>query len=61
VAAAVPGVVAVDLDQLFRAGSVTSLQARLVAQPAQAVANEPVGAELLALAEGPLVELEPMP
>jgi predicted phage baseplate assembly protein len=61
VAAAVPGVVAVDLDQLFRAGSPASLQARLVAQPAQVVGREPAGAELLALADGPLTELEPMP
>ena len=61
VAAAVPGVVAVDLDHLFRAGSPASLQARLVAQPAQVVGGVPVGGELLALAEGPLTELEPMP
>lgn len=61
VAAAVPGVVAVDLDYLFRTGSAASLQARLVAQPAQVVGATPVGAELLALADGPLTELEPMP
>lgn len=61
VAAAVPGVLAVDLDYLFRAGAPASLQARLVAQPAQVVGSAPVGAELLALAEGPLTELEPMP
>lgn len=61
VAAAVPGVVAVDLDYLFLAGSPPSLQERLVAQPAEIGSTSPVGAELLALAEGPLTELEPMP
>ena len=61
VAAAVPGVVAVDLDYLFRAGSPATLQAHLVAQPAQVVGSAPVGAEILALAEGPLTKLEPMP
>lgn len=61
VAAAVPGVLAVDLDHLFRAGSPISLQTRLVAQPAQLVGSAPVGAELLALAEAPLTQLRPMP
>lgn len=61
VAAAVPGVVAIDLDQLFRTGSPAATHPRLVADPARVVEGEPIGAELLALAQGPLHRLEAMP
>jgi uncharacterized phage protein gp47/JayE len=50
IAAAVPGVVGIDLDLLYRAVP-PSLQERLVADPAHAVDGEPVAAELLAIAD----------
>lgn len=61
VAAGVPGVVAVDLDLLYR-GAVPSLQRRLLAAPAAPdPAGNPLAAELLALAEGPFDWLKEMP
>jgi hypothetical protein len=50
VAAAVPGVVAVDLDRLYRTAT-PSLQQRLMADPARAVAGNSLAAELLAIAD----------
>jgi len=49
VAAAVPGVVAVDLDLLHRVGTTPKLEVRLVADPARVQAGEPLAAELLAI------------
>jgi predicted phage baseplate assembly protein len=60
VAAAVVGVVAVDLDRLYRTGT-PSLQERLVAAPAGVVAGQPVATELLALSASPLDWLQEMP
>jgi len=60
-AAAVPGVVAVDLDLLYRSGTTATLSERLVADPAKAVAGKPVGAELIAISDAAFDELEPMP
>ncbi|KOG45623.1 hypothetical protein ADK75_30585 [Streptomyces virginiae] len=59
VAASVPGVVAVDLDALYRDGP--GLESRLVAAGATVHAGRPVAAELLALAETPFDRLEEMP
>ena len=60
VAAAVPGVVAVDLDLLYIGGP-ASLQERLLAQPARvATDGTPVASELLALSDLPLDWLEDM-
>jgi len=60
-AAAVPGVVAVDLDLLYRSGASATLQERLVADPAHVVTGNPVGAELLAISDAVFDELEAMP
>lgn len=60
VAASVVGVVAVDLDRLYR-GADPVLADRLLAAPAEVQAGEPVGAELLALAPGPLDWCKEMP
>ena len=49
-AAAVPGVVGVDLDRLYRWGDAPSLQQRVLATAAHAQGGEPVAAELLGLA-----------
>jgi predicted phage baseplate assembly protein len=49
-AAAVPGVVGLDLDRLYRTAT-PSLQERLLADPARAVAGIPLAAELLAIAD----------
>jgi predicted phage baseplate assembly protein len=52
-AASVPGVVAIDLDRLYR-GTGATLEERLVADPPHADANgDPVAAELLAIADAP--------
>ncbi len=59
IAAAVPGVVAVDLDRLYRGAA--SLQERLVADPARVSGGEPLAAELLALPDLPLDWLEELP
>lgn len=59
-AAAVVGVVAVDLDQLHRPGP-PSLQQRLVASPAAVVDGAAVAAELLALATLSPLALTEMP
>lgn len=48
-AAAVPGVVGVDLDRLYRAGDAPSLQQRVLATAAHDEGGEPVAAELLGL------------
>ncbi|BBX69960.1 baseplate J/gp47 family protein [Mycolicibacterium psychrotolerans] len=48
-AAAVPGVVGVDLDRLYRAGDAPSLQQRVLAMAAHDQGDEPVAAELLGL------------
>jgi hypothetical protein len=61
VAAAVPGVVAVDLDLLYRSGNAALLQPRLVARPARVVAGQVAAAELLALADGTFDWLLEMP
>lgn len=55
--ASVPGVVAVDLDLLYRDGASGSLDDRLVAAPARVVGGTAVAAELLALAAGPFDDL----
>jgi predicted phage baseplate assembly protein len=52
VAASVVGVVAVDLDRLYRGGAPT-LMSRLVAQPPQLTEPTPLGAEVLALSPEP--------
>lgn len=49
VAAAVPGVVAVDLDLLHRQEKPPTLEERLVADPARVVGGQPLAAELLAI------------
>jgi predicted phage baseplate assembly protein len=59
-AAAVPGVLGVDLDRLYL-GSTASLQQRLLAEPARAVGGAPVAAQLLAAAAEPFDWLERMP
>lgn len=61
-AAAVPGVVAVDLDRLYRTGSTPGLRERLVADPPDVTpAGAPVAAQLLAMADDPFDWLEEMP
>ena len=53
-AASVPGVASVDLDALHRVGRPTTLEARLVAQPAHlSSTGQLLGAELLALSDNP--------
>ena len=49
-AAAVPGVVGVDLDRLYRGSDAPSLQQRVLATAAHDQGGEPVAAELLGLA-----------
>ncbi len=51
VAAAVPGIVAIDLDLLYREGTAASLQKRLVADPARVVGGQALAAELLAISD----------
>ena len=46
-----PGIVAVDLDLLYRQGSPASLQKRLVADPARVVGGQALAAELLAISD----------
>ena len=58
-AAAVPGVVAVDLDRLYRATA--GLQPRLLADPARVAGSSLVGVELLALSDAPFDWLQEMP
>jgi hypothetical protein len=58
-AAAVPGVVAVDLDRLYRATA--GLQPRLLADPARVTGSSLVGVELLALSDAPFDWLQEMP
>jgi predicted phage baseplate assembly protein len=60
-AASVVGVVAVDLDRLYRGGAKPTLQDRLLAAGALVHAGAPVGAELLALDPGPLDWCKEMP
>jgi hypothetical protein len=66
----VPGVLAVDLDRLYRAGHLphlpfhhgTLLNDRLLPAPAEVAADgSPIGARLLTLADGGLDWLEAMP
>lgn len=51
VVAAVPGVLAVDLDRLYRSGDVPSLQPRLVADPSRVVGGQPLATELLVISD----------
>ena len=59
-AASVVGVIAVDLDLLYR-GQTPSLRARLLADPARPGGAVPLGAELLALSPAPFDWLQEMP
>jgi len=58
---AVPGVVAVDLDLLYLAGTPPGLRTSLSAAATRISAGVPAAAELLTLATGPLARLELMP
>jgi predicted phage baseplate assembly protein len=61
VVAAVPGVVAVDLDRLYRTGNTPSLQPRLVADPARVVGGQPLATELLVISDADFDWLLEMP
>jgi predicted phage baseplate assembly protein len=59
---AMPGVIAVDIDKLYRSGSVPSLQQRLLAElPVLAPNGQLPAAELLTLDAAPLDQLGVMP
>ena len=58
---AVPGVVAVDLDLLYRTGTAPSLQPRLVADPARVVGGQPLATELLVISDADFDWLLEMP
>jgi predicted phage baseplate assembly protein len=51
VVAAVRGVLAVDLDRMYRSGSAPTLQPRLVADPARVAGGQPLAAELLVISD----------
>jgi hypothetical protein len=57
----VPGVLAVDLDFLFFAGSLPALRPTLQAASTRLVGAQLQPAELLVLDAGPLVRLETLP